>query len=170
MQVDDGLAMAPDFEVFHREHRDRLVASLALHLGDVHLASDAVDHAMAKAWTRWERLDDHDDAGAWVYGVARNWATSWLRRLRFRSNRAVPERASGDPLPSDLLDDDPALRRALASLTDGQRAVVVLRLLQEMSTREVALALDVEEGTVTSRLSRARRQLRDALTDTEAEQ
>lgn len=166
MQSGEGLEMAPDFEVFHREHRDRLVASLALHLGDVHLAADAVDYAMAKAWIRW---DHRDDAGAWVYRVARNRATSRLRRLRFRSNRPIPDRASDDPTPPDVLVDDPALHTALASLPDGQRVVVVLRLLQGMSTREVATALGIAEGTVTSRLARARRRMRAGLPDTEVQ-
>lgn len=169
MQPGEGLEMASDFELFHREHRDRLVASLALHLGDVHLAADAVDHAMAKAWGRWDHFDHRDHVGGWVYRVARNRATSRLRRLRFRSNRPIPDRASDDPTPPDVLVNDPALYTALASLPDGQRAVVVLRLLHGMSTREVATALGIAEGTVTSRLARARRRMRAGLPDTEVQ-
>lgn len=59
----DEATLASSFEVFHRDHRDRLVASLALHLQDAHLAAEAVDHAMANAWGRWDDLDDHGDAG-----------------------------------------------------------------------------------------------------------
>ena len=169
MQTGDGVAMASDFETFHRGNRDRLVASLAVHLGDVHLAADAVDQAMAKAWARWDRLDERADAGAWVYRVALNWATSWLRRLRFRSNSGIPERAAQDTDLAELMANDPALRNALSALPEGQRGVVVLRLLHEMPTREVAAALDIAEGTVRSRLTRARRQLRDVLSDPEVD-
>lgn len=159
----DEVTLASSFVVFHRDHRDRLVASLALHLQDAHLAAEAVDHAMAKAWGRWDDLDDHGDAGAWVYRVARNWATSWLRRLRFRSNKPVPDRGTTDPPPSG----SPELRRAIESLSDAHRAVIVLRLLHEMSTREAALALGVAEGTVRSRMSRALDRLRDHLHESE---
>lgn len=147
------------FEGFHRAHRDRLVASLALHLGDLDLATDAVDHAMVKAWGGWADMADPDDAGAWVYRVALNWATSWLRRLRFRSRQPLPDTPTHDRSTGD----NQSLRRALASLSDDHRAVVVLRLLHEMSTRETALALDIPEGTVKSRLARALDQLRSNL-------
>lgn len=155
----DSIRLGSSFEAFHRADRDRLVASLALHLGDVDLATDAVDHAMAKAWGRWADMANPDDAGAWVYRVAVNWATSWLRRLRFRSRQPLPD----TPVSDQPTGGDQSLRRALASLSGDHRAVVVLRLFHEMSTRETAMALDIPEGTVKSRLARALDQLRSSL-------
>ncbi|HKJ57155.1 MAG TPA: sigma-70 family RNA polymerase sigma factor [Nitriliruptoraceae bacterium] len=159
----DTVRLDSSFEAFHRAHRDRLVASLALHLGNLDLATDAVDHAMAKAWGKWADMADPDDAGAWVYRVALNWATSWLRRLRFRSRQPLPDTPTHDRSAGG----DQSLRRALSGLSDDHRAVVVLRLLHEMSTKETALALDIPEGTVKSRLARALDQLRSNLNASE---
>ena len=94
-----------------------------------------------------------------MYRVALNWATSWLRRLRFRSRQPLPDTPTYDRSAGD----NQSLRRALASLSDDHRAVVVLRLFHEMSTRETAMALDIPEGTVKSRLARALDQLRSNL-------
>lgn len=151
--------MEPAFEDFHRQHRDRLVRTLALHLGDVHLAADAVDHAMGVAWRRWDRLDARGDAAAWVYRVATNWATSLLRRARLWSRRQVPDRLVRDPDPVV----NPQLAAALAALPQTFRAVVVLRLVHEWSVDEVATALDIAPGTVKSRLSRGLSRLREDL-------
>lgn len=150
-----------DFDTFHREHRDRLVRSLAMHLGDLHLATEAVDEAMVRAWQHWHRLDDRGDAGAWVYRVARNWATSWFRRRRFRSEADVPDQ----PVHDDLREVRPHLRAAVAALSDPLREVVVLRLHADFSTAATARALDIPTGTVKSRLSRALDQLRTHLED-----
>lgn len=147
------------FEGFYAAERDRLVRVLAVDLADVDLAADAVDTAMARAWQRWSQIDDRHDAGAWVYRVARNWATSWFRQRRWRADGDVPEVPVRDHPPSHSTH----IRAALDDLPADQRAVVVLRVLGGFSTAEVAAALEVPEGTVKSRLSRALDRLRPEL-------
>lgn len=149
------------FEEFHRQHRDRLVRTLALHLHDLDLATEAVDVALGRAWHQWSRLDDHHDAGSWVYRVAVNWATSWFRRRRWISREPVPDL----PVEPTLPEVRPRLRAALAGLDPDLRAVVVLRHYADLSTADTAAALDIPIGTVKSRLARALDRLR---TDLEA--
>ena len=60
-------------------------------------------------------------------------------------------------------DDRDEVRRALSQLSDDHRRVVVLRYFVDLSTKEVANALGVREGTVKSRLSRALEQLQEIL-------
>lgn len=149
------------FEDFYRAERDRLVRVLAFDLGDVDVAAEAVDVAMSRAWQRWNRLDDRHDAGAWVYRVARNWAMSWFRGRRRISPGPIPEQPVDPhqaPPPMDL-------RRALDGLSEDHRAVVVLRIHGGYSTTDTAVALDIPEGTVKSRLARALDQLRTTLED-----
>lgn len=55
------------------------------------------------------------------------------------------------------------IHRAIGSLPAGQRAVLLLVTLEDMTCEQVARALDIPIGTVTSRLARAREKVRDAL-------
>ncbi len=87
------------------------------------------------------------------------------RELRFVSDDAALEQAV-DPTAQIILTDDATanrIREALDTLKPDHRAVVVLRLLDERSTKETAEILQVPEGTVLSRLSRAVQQLRVTL-------
>jgi len=71
---------------------------------------------------------------------------------------------ASDPL-RDVLENEAqsVLQQALAGLPPDQRAVLVLRVVEDLSYREIADALQLEMGTVMSRLSRAREKLRRAL-------
>ena len=93
--------------------------------------------------------------------VALNLARSGLRRLRSERRARARLHASmvGEPPTADRLDVD----RALAALPRRQREVAVLRYYLQLSTREVASALELDEGTVKSTLFRARVALAQAL-------
>ena len=87
------------------------------------------------------------------------------REARFVNDDTAIERTADENATVMLGDDGTGarIRQALDALSEEHRAVVVLRLLEERSTRETAEILDVPEGTVLSRLSRAVRQLRVTL-------
>ena len=97
----------------------------------------------------------------WVTTVALNLARSGLRRLRSerRARARLHTPALGEPSTADRIDVD----RALAALPRRQREVAVLRYYLQMDTREVASALELNEGTVKSTLSRARTALAQTL-------
>ena len=87
------------------------------------------------------------------------------RELRFVSDDSAIDRAV-DPVAEIVATDDSTAHRtrvALDALSPEHRAVVVLRLLDERSTKETAEILQIPEGTVLSRLSRAVQQLRVTL-------
>lgn len=77
----------------------------------------------------------------------------------------APERP--DPQQPELLaeqrEQQEALQRALDQLSSEHRQVLLLRVVQQLSYDEIAQALSLESGTVKSRISRARRQLREIL-------
>jgi len=156
--VDISATRDHSFVTFYAEARDGLVRALALTLGDVHLAAEAADEAMVRAYQRWERVGAYDNPAGWVYRVGLNWATSVLRRVR-RAPRPHAERDATDVDPVA----EPSVRDALARLNVAQRSVVICRFYLGLSEAETATALGTRPGTVKSRLHRALRILQSDL-------
>lgn len=131
------------------DRRDALYRAVALAVGDVWVAAEAIDEAMTRAYERWDRVASYDNPEGWVYRVAVNWSRSALRKRRNEVLQdAVPEQESAERSP------DFELRDALQRLPVRFRAVVVARFLLDWSTEETATALRIPEGTVKSRLKR----------------
>jgi len=146
------------FADFYGSSRERLVRALALTLGDSHLAAEAVDEAMARAYQRWERVGGFDDPAAWVYRVGLNWASSLLRRRR-RAPKPLLER---DPEGVEPV-GEPTVKAALAELGEAQRSVLICRYYLGLSEAETAAALNIRPGTVKSRHHRGLQQLQGRL-------
>jgi RNA polymerase sigma-70 factor (ECF subfamily) len=146
------------FVSFYETTRERVARALALTLGDGHLAAEAVDEAMARAYQRWGTVGRYENPGGWVYRVALNWATSALRR---RKRQPTPPAERG-PLDVPTM-GEPDVLAALAELDVRQRSVVVCRFYLGMSEAETAAALGTRPGTVKSRLHRALRHLQTRL-------
>lgn len=145
------------FEAVWRRDRDGLRRALTLSLGDAQLAGEAVDEAFTRAYARWSRVSQFDDPTAWLYRVATNWATSWLRKRRLRPVRPAEELETATV---DAVADHTVLE-AIEALPAAQRAVVVLRFYLDWEVPRIASALDVPPGTVKSRLHRALSRLQD---------
>ncbi len=161
---DDPSSDGEPFELFYFRATDGVYRALAVALGDAHLAREATDEGMARAFARWSTVARHENPGGWVFRVGLNWATSWRRKLR--RERVMPD----DLLGPAAEVPDPAANAALESLGRvpvNQRAVVVCRFLFNMSTAETADSLRIAEGTVRSRLSRAVAVLRRDLNEGE---
>jgi RNA polymerase sigma-70 factor (sigma-E family) len=129
--------------------------------GDRWLAEDLVQTALVRTWPKWERIRRRDDPEVYVRRVMVNtWAT-WLRR-RWRGERATQSVPEG-PAHGDMAAEVAvriAIRSALASLTARQRAVLVLRVFDDLSEAQVARVLDCSVGTVKSTMSQAMTKLR----------
>lgn len=139
------------FEEFWSAHRDRIGRAIAMTVGDAQLAADAVDEAMARAYQRWPQVSAMANPTAWVYRVGLNWSRSLGRRLR----RQPPGWLATPGSSIDAAVGEPSIDSALAALPEGQRAVVVCRLLLGLSEAQTAEALRLPPGTVKSRLARA---------------
>jgi RNA polymerase sigma-70 factor (sigma-E family) len=132
-------------------------------------AEDLVQEALAKSLRRWRRVSA-DDPVAYVRRVMVN---THLTRWRRWSSRVrlgeVPEIAADDARLSRSQEWD-ALRRALAQLPSRQRAVLVLRYLDDLPDAAIAALLGCQPGTVRSQASRGLAALRPLLTaETRAE-
>jgi RNA polymerase sigma-70 factor (ECF subfamily) len=106
----------------------------------------------------------------WLYTIASrlclNRLASSERRVARAGEETLTRLASRHPSPADALERselETALHRAIAELPDERRIVVILRDLEGLSYEEIAAALDLELGTVRSRLHRARMDLKEKL-------
>ncbi|HZM79054.1 MAG TPA: SigE family RNA polymerase sigma factor [Candidatus Limnocylindrales bacterium] len=127
--------------------------------GDWHLADDLVQHTFLQLYRHWRRLEGETlDAYA-----RRTLVNAFLsHRRRYRREQVVAEPPSGvAPGPADAGSAD--LAEALAALPPRQRALVVLRHLEDMSVADAAELLGIAEGTVKSQTARALEKLRAAL-------
>jgi RNA polymerase sigma-70 factor (sigma-E family) len=150
------------FAQFVEARQHALLQTAVLLTGDWALAQDLVQTALVRSWPRWERIRRRDDPEIYVRRVMVNtWAT-WVRR-RWRRERpaaAVPDsRAPGDVAAEVAV--RVAVRRALGLLPNRQRAVLVLRVFDDLSEAQVAQVLDCAVGTVKATLARAVARLRE---------
>lgn len=153
---------AGDFAQFVEAREGALRRSAWLLTGDWGLAEDLVQTALARSWPRWERINRRDDPEVYVRRVMVNTWVTWSRR-RWRGEKAsaaVPEvPAAGDVAGEVAMRI--ALRDALKTLTSRQRAVLVLRVYDDLPEAQVARILGCSAGTVKSAMSRALARLRD---------
>ena len=145
------------FDSFYRDTWDQTYRTLALTIRDHELAREAVDEGMARALARWRHLSADRNPAGWVYKVSFNWAVDQIRRRGRERKRLVPESGLVSWVPDT---PRPDLTEKLNALSLEQRAVVVLRVVNDWSESQVADALGVPVGTVKSRLSRALETLR----------
>ena len=150
-------------ELYDASYR-RLVVQIYALCGDLTEAEDAVQDAFVTALRKKLQLARVSNPEAWVRTVALNkvrhgWRhTSVVRRYQAK----VP----GPQGPVEVGPEHVAIVTALGEVDADQREAVVLHYLADLPVAEVAAQLGVPEGTVKSRLSRARHRLAGLLDDT----
>jgi RNA polymerase sigma factor (sigma-70 family) len=152
--------------LYHASYR-RLVVQLFAICGDLGDAEDAVQEAFVTAIRKHRELARVANPEAWLRTVAVN-------RLRagWRHAAVVRKYQPAVPGPQSDVEVGPehvAIVTALARLDADQRQVVVLHHLADLGTAAIAVELGVPEGTVKSRLARARGRLALLLDDREEE-
>ncbi|MEM1053967.1 MAG: sigma-70 family RNA polymerase sigma factor [Bacteroidota bacterium] len=157
---------SPDAIVQH--HADlvyRVVLSL---LRDPDEAADAAQEALVKVWKGCTGIPAAS-LRAWCARVARNAALDHLRRRKVRPQPAkeeLPEPTSASPLPdarAEAAELDREIDRALDTLGEPYRSIVVLREIEGLAYQEVADTLDLPLNTMKVYLHRAKRRLREAI-------
>ncbi len=163
----------------HREHYGRLWSSVQRILNNPTLTDDVVQEAFIKAHREIVRFQGQSQLGTWLYRIAVNQALDTVRRkqrldrwLSFLAPMAddenqpiVPEGSVAAAASTGLENADlrETLLQAMAELSVEHRAVVQLRLIDEISLEETAKLLRCKPGTVNSRLHYACEHLRRKL-------
>ncbi|MEW2492413.1 SigE family RNA polymerase sigma factor [Streptomyces nodosus] len=154
----DGEEDSPTLADLYRTRRLDMVRLAAFLVDDLHTAEDVVQDAFAAVCRRHgERLDDLQDAHAYLHTAVVNAARSVLRRRRTARAYTPPYQGPGAPVDELLLlaEEHRQVLDALAQLTARQREVLVLRYWSDLTEAQIAETLGVSRGTVKSTASRA---------------
>lgn len=149
---------ADAFAALAGRHRARVEAVVGRLVGDE--SEDLVQEALLRAYLGMTQLRDSARFGAWLCGIAVNLAKMQLRR------RALEARRLAELAPEEPVDDRSLLqlvREAVEVLPNGQREVVLMHYVDDLSCDEIASLLGTSAGAVRVRLHRAREQLRGEL-------
>jgi len=136
--------------------------------GDTQVAEDAAQETFIQAWLHLSSYRPRTSLRNWLYRIAVNSATDVLRKQKRILPMAMEDFYLTDPGPGpealfSQREQAVLVQKAVLSLPDASRAVLVLREYEELSYHEIADALDIPVGTVMSRLNYARSLLRNRL-------
>ena len=129
-------------------------------LGNSDACADVVQSALMKAWESRASLRERAQFKSWMVQIVQNESRNYLRK---RPNLPLDENIPG-------AEEDPArldVKQAVNALPESARFLVMLYYFERYPVKDICALLNLPEGTVHSRLSRAREQLRRELSDYE---
>jgi RNA polymerase sigma-70 factor (ECF subfamily) len=164
------------FGLLVRKYQDRVYSITLNYVHSVEEAADLAQETFVKAYSALHRFQGTSAFYTWLYRIAINTAIDHLRkrpgvrvdsledeRLRDTGFEPAASRSSDPALALALKEQRLALRKAIASLSVKLRTALILHDVEGLSQEEVAGILDCPVGTVKSRVSRARGELRSML-------
>jgi RNA polymerase sigma-70 factor (ECF subfamily) len=164
------------FEQTALQHLDAVFRTAVALCGRRDLAEDLTQATFMKALERFSTFRPGSNAKAWLFQILRNHWVDQLRHRKVAGTRVSVEEDMAEARPGveetlwsdaeDLLENfsDDQVIQALTRLPEDQRLVLYLVDVEQLSHQEVAKIVDVAVGTIKSRTSRARAQLRQELT------
>ena len=152
-----------EFAAAVTEHSRRMYRAARAVLDSDADAEDAVSQAVLQAWQSLDKLRDKSAVRPWLVKIAVNCAYAQRRK---QGKVVYLEDVTPEPAVPDIPQNS-GLWEAVCALPPERRAAVVLFYYEGMPVDEIAKVLGVPQGTVKSRLSRARKQLKEMLCDKE---
>jgi RNA polymerase sigma factor (sigma-70 family) len=162
-----------EFKRCMAEYQQRVFSFTAHMLGDKAAAADVTQDVFIKLWEHRERMDQDRMIG-WLLRVARNACIDAMRKRKVRRALSDSEDFSLDSLPSTGIGPDKEaaaslfrerLAAALDTLGEPHKSIVILREVQEYKYEEISEVLSLPLNTVKVYLHRARKALRQELTE-----
>jgi RNA polymerase sigma-70 factor, ECF subfamily len=173
----DGDELA--FQEVVRRYRTPITNFVYRMLNDYDMAVDLAQETFVRVYTSIGRYEANYSFSTYIYRIASNLAISEIRKRKRRrvvSLFSVFTSDDGEPIPLDPPDERQrqdeamleaerrrAVNRAIASLPEKYRTALVLRDIEDHSYEQIATILSLSEGTVKSRINRARNLLREKL-------
>ena len=163
----------PDaFETLVRRYEKRVYALTLRICGSPEYAQEAAQEALLSAWQSLPFFRGDSSFATWLYRLASNASVDLLRREKRQRAVSLDDEELNLDLPDTAAGPQEAVERSelrclvehgLGTLADEYRTVLVLRELHQLSYQEIAQTLELDLGTVKSRISRGRKQLRNFL-------
>ena len=159
---------APDrdaqFEELYAQYADDVLRMAYFYLADKQKAEDVCQDVFVKLYTRGEAIAPGCEK-AWLLRVTVNccrdlWRSAWLKRVVLGSPAFEMIPAPDD---TEKRDNEEAMMQAIHQLPPSFRETILLYYYQGLGIAEIAAMLDLPEGTISSRLSRARKKLEEIL-------
>lgn len=136
--------------------------------GSLEDAEDLLHTTVEKALSKLDQYERGTNLDRWMFRICKNtWFDEWRQR-KSRGTQVDPEEAGHEPAYDGEADATQKLeveevKKAMATLPEEQRMMLVLVVVEGYSYKEVAAMLDMPIGTVMSRLARARKKLANTL-------
>ena len=168
------------FEVLVTDNEKRIYNLCRRLTGNPEDAAELTQEAFLNAWRGLSRFQGEGSVSTWLYRLASNACIDFLRKEKRRQNLSMTvslddeEEARQVELPDERYAPERELERTevrqavaagLERLTPDHRQVLVMREINGLSYAEIGAVLGLEEGTVKSRIARARNALRKVLTE-----
>jgi RNA polymerase sigma-70 factor, ECF subfamily len=157
------------FEALVRKYQDRIYNLCLYMLQDPQDAQDAAQDVFLKAYRGLKDFRPDSSIYTWLYRIAVNACLDYKKKSRrqaFRSEPLTQDLPSDEPFPEQVYESREiphSVRLALQKLPEKLRAAILLREIEELSYEEIAKVLGTSVGTVKSRISRGREELRHLL-------
>lgn len=173
-------ARAGDQDAFGQlvlDHQNKVYTLAFRMVNDREEAADLAQEAFLKAWQGLPSFQGESSFATWIHRLTTNVCIDWLRKQKRRQEvepaLSIDDEESGFAEPADWGQDPQrrleeserkrALERGLRELPDHYRQVLVMREVSGLSYQEIGQALELDLGTVKSRIARARLALRKIL-------
>ena len=136
--------------------------------GDELIAEDAAQETFIRAWQNLSSYRPQTPLRNWLYRIAFNAGMDMLRKEKRILPNAIEDMQLTDGQPGlealvSQQERTQLVQKAILSLPDASRAVLILREYEELSYQDISATLDIPIGTVMSRLNYARKLLKDKL-------
>ena len=149
------------FSILFEEHYPKIFKATLLFCDDYHLAEDATQEAFYRAYNKLHKLRDKNKFDAWVYVIATNIIkTEYKKNKNFKTtdNSTLDEMNLNNHL--EALETKEEVLNTLRKLNYEHRQVLILKYIFGFSLADIAEKTNVMEGTVKSRLYRAKQKFK----------
>lgn len=163
------------FEILVQRFKNPLTNYVYRFLGDYDSCVDVVQDAFIKVYRYKDNYSSVAKFSTWIYTIAGNLARTEYQRRRRRNwfsinsysdeekTFDVPDNSNRPDVAADMSIKNEIIQKALMKVRDSYREAVILRDIQELSYEEIAEILQIEVGTVKSRINRGRAELKKYL-------
>lgn len=155
-----------------KKYQKQVHALIWRKIGDFHTAEEITQDVFLKAYQRLAKLKKPQSFASWLYVIAANDCSTWLRKKRLKTqpiedtSSALVEKATysgyviteNERIAAEAQRD--AVKKLLAKLQESDRTIITLFYFAEMTCKEISEFLGVSANTIKSRLSRARQSLK----------